>query len=174
MNDRSGANSKFDNLNNSIKLQLTSLQATSTEVVTLLKSGKINNLVGLIKYFQQETLTEINNRSQQRHLNNLRKKHQKLQEKIAGGKLQAVKMYQLDTNQPKRHTLKNNLDIENIKGLSRDTSNGNINRLSVRDESVDLDAKSQASRDTQKTKGSSNRNPRKTIIMPQVPKLLGG
>lgn len=78
VNDRPESTLKFENLNKSIKIQLNSLQATSSEVMTLLKSGKISNLVGLIKHFQQETLTEINNRTQQRHLNNLRKKHQKL------------------------------------------------------------------------------------------------
>ena len=56
--------------------------------------------------------------------------------------------------------------------LSRDTSNANLNKLSVRDESVDVETKSQASRETHGTKGSSNRTARKTLINPQVPKLL--
>ena len=51
-NERPSSNVKnFEMLNNSIKSQLTNLQSTSQEVLSLLKSGKISNLVGLIKYF---------------------------------------------------------------------------------------------------------------------------
>jgi hypothetical protein len=33
---------------------------TNEEALKLLKEGKISNLVGLIKYYQQESLREIN------------------------------------------------------------------------------------------------------------------
>jgi hypothetical protein len=65
-----------------------------------------------------------------------------------------------------------NLDIENA--LSRETSHANLpNKQSAYEDSVEVDAKSQASRDTAKTKGSSNRTARKTMKSPNVAKLLG-